>query len=98
MTIFVGARKRLRVTFRDDEGAYIDPDSVTFRIRTPEGVFSTHVYGTSAVVRENVGRYYLNITLPLSGVWAYTALGPVGSLGGATLTASEQLTVVAPFA
>ena len=92
--IVVGARKRLRAVFRDDDSAYLDPDTVTFFVRSPGRPATSYVYGGGALVRDSAGQYHLDITLDRAGTWYYTLSGVVSSLG-ATLSANGSISVQA---
>lgn len=59
--------------FKNTEtGADIDPDVVSVAIRTPSDVVSVYVYGTDPeVVRDGLGKYYLNVNADEEGTWYY---------------------------
>lgn len=48
-----------------------DPDALTLTVRTPAGVSTVYVYGSSAIVREGTGVYRFDLTFATSGAWAY---------------------------
>ena len=71
----------------------VDPDVVTFTVKTPAGVSTAYVYGVGvAVVRETTGDYYMEIDLATAGSWHYRIAGL--ATGGGFMGASEgQLNV-----
>ena len=47
-----------------------DPTTVTFRYKTPGGVVTSYVYLTdAAVVKDSVGRYYVDVSVTSGGTW-----------------------------
>lgn len=56
--------------------AYIDPETVTLRVRAPNAVVTNFVYGVdSEIVRDTVGNYYYNLVLSQRGTyhWKWSA-------------------------
>lgn len=63
---------RCSVTFRDIDGNYVDPTTVRFRFRRPDGAVTVYVYGVDVqVVRDSVGHYHCDIVLDVQGDWVY---------------------------
>lgn len=68
----IGDRVRVSVRFRDLRGALADPTAVTAKTKTPSGTTTSYVYGTAdELVRDDTGRYHLDIDVSASGYWAY---------------------------
>lgn len=66
----VGTLVRVTGTFTDSGGSAVDPTTVTFKYRTPEGVTTTYVYTTDAeLVKSSTGVYYVDVSVTSSGVW-----------------------------
>lgn len=74
MAYYKGALVRCRTQFRDPEtqDAYVDPASVTFKVRAPNGTTTTYVYGTDAqLVKESVGHYRADVNADQAGQWTF---------------------------
>lgn len=70
--IYPGASRRITGTFTDGDGAAVDPDTVTFKLRSPCGAESTFVYLIdNEVLRASTGSYYADVTLSMPGRWHY---------------------------
>lgn len=68
----VGATVRCSGAFTNDAGAAVDPTTITFRARKPDGVVAVYVYGTDAqLVKDAVGAYHVDLPATLAGRWAY---------------------------
>ena len=63
---------RCSVAFTDEDGAAVDPATVTFKWITGDGTESSYVYGTDAeLVKDDTGEYHVDLTLDESGVIWY---------------------------
>jgi hypothetical protein len=72
----VGDRRRLRFRFRDSAGAFADPTTVTFKMKEPDAVVTTYVYGVAAqLVKEAVGQYYVRWPIAKAGLHTWSAGG-----------------------
>jgi hypothetical protein len=70
--LYVGTSVRLTVSFRDSDGALVDPDAVTFRTFSPCGTQASYVYETDAeVTRTSEGRYVAEIEPDEVGRWRF---------------------------
>ena len=70
----LGSNVRCSVIYKSvPTGAYVDPTTVTFRIRTPEsGAVTTYVYVVDPeVVKDSVGHYHVDYTADYPGDWWY---------------------------
>lgn len=68
----IGDAARCIATFTDDDGAAVDPATVTFRWTTPAGVSDSYVYGTDAeVVRDATGLFHVDLPVTERGLWLY---------------------------
>lgn len=64
-----GQLARVTAAFKDASVA-VDPDTVTFRVRSPAGTVTAYVYGVDAdVVRDGLGNYHVDLALPTAGAW-----------------------------
>lgn len=51
---------------------YVDPDTVTLRVKDPSGNTTAYVYGTDVqVVQDSAGHYHANIDIDDAGTWYY---------------------------
>lgn len=74
----VGDVVRLDATFTDIDDEPVDPTTVTFRIREPDGALTAYVYGTDPeVVRSAAGVYHVewSVTLPGLHRWRFESTG-----------------------
>lgn len=69
---YAGSPVRVGAHFEDDTGTDVDPSTVTFVWRSPDGTETTYVYGTNAnVVRSSAGDFYAEVTPTEGGRWRY---------------------------
>lgn len=94
-TVDIGDMRGLKATVKDDQGAAVDPLTLTFEVGPKDGTPTAYTYGTDAeVVRDGVGLYHLDFTFPSAGVWAYRV-----QTTGPTLAESRTIVVKkSPFA
>ena len=69
-----GKTVRLRGEFRTPKTAIpanqlIDPVTVNLVIRAPDASVTTHVYGASAIVKDETGKYSFPLSLDLDGTY-----------------------------
>jgi uncharacterized protein YfaS (alpha-2-macroglobulin family) len=58
--------------FTDKLNAPVDPTTVTFKVRAPDGSVMTYVFGTdSELVKDSVGNYHVDVSVNLDGYWFY---------------------------
>ena len=79
-----GSNVRFWVIFEDPiTGAYVDPTTVTFKLRSPEtGVISTYTLPPGPeVVKDSVGHYHSDHTLGFPGNWYYRWEGAGAYIG-----------------
>jgi hypothetical protein len=72
-----GATVRIRVTFEDpDTAVETDPNSVTIKVRAPDGAVTTKVYNTDPeVIKEATGKYLYRLTLAQEGTYRWKWIG-----------------------
>jgi hypothetical protein len=74
MEVDQGAVIYLACTFRDENGALVDPDPVTLTIRAPAGTLTT-----PAITHPSLGLYEAETTIPVAapsaGVWRWRWYG-----------------------
>lgn len=70
MSYVVGSPRRFFCTFANLSG-YVDPTTIVAEVLSPAGaVVNTYTYGTgSAIVRDGVGQYHVDITPTTWGAW-----------------------------
>lgn len=70
--IYVNTTIRIPVNYQNDQGEDIDPDTVTFKLSSPNGTITTFVYGTDAEVsKTSTGDYYIDVIPDLPGRWFF---------------------------
>lgn len=77
-TYQVGDRIRVSTStpFTDIDSVAIDPDVVTFEIKSSDGTTASYVYNThSNVTKIATGDYACDFDVDLSGTWHYHILG-----------------------
>lgn len=63
---------RIPVNFQDADAADVDPDTITFKLYSPEADITTYVYGTNAQInRTSTGDYFVDVTPSLPGRWHF---------------------------
>lgn len=70
MDIIVSTRVRFVATFTDESGTLVDPSSVTWSVKAPDGTVTTPE-GT----RASAGVYHLQLVLDAPGRWKIEAQG-----------------------
>lgn len=67
---------RCNVEFKNRSGAFVDPTTITFKIKSPTGTITTYTYITDEeLVKESTGRYYIIVEPDESGTWHYRFSG-----------------------
>jgi hypothetical protein len=62
----------LSAVFTDRLSAVIDPTTVSFKIKDPEGVVTTYIFGTdSELIKDSTGNYHIDISVNTPGQWYY---------------------------
>ncbi len=62
----------ISAAFTDRNSAALDPSTVTFKIKDPNNLDTTYVYGTDAeVVKDSVGNYHIDISAAIVGRYYY---------------------------
>jgi hypothetical protein len=85
--IDIGDLIRLSGTFADLNGNLLDPTVVTLSIKESSGVVASFQYGRDAfVVRESVGKYYMDFAPNMEGLHTYRFAG-----SGAVTAAEEKM-------
>lgn len=72
----VGDAVRCRVEFKDTSDSFIDPTTVTFKLKLPSGSTTTYVYGTDAqLVKDSTGKYHVDVDISSAGIYYYRFIG-----------------------
>lgn len=78
----IGDRRKLSATITDEDGALIDPDTLIFKIKLPDGTVTTYTYGTDVeLVRDSIGVFHVYWDVETAGGywWRFAASGNVGA-------------------
>jgi uncharacterized protein YfaS (alpha-2-macroglobulin family) len=68
----VGDLVRVTGTVKNKAGQQIDPATVKFSVKPPNGIVTTYTYGIDAqLVRESQGNYRIDINANAPGLWHY---------------------------
>lgn len=69
---YPGATKRIAVNFQSSSDDDVDPTTVTFVLRSPNGVETSYVYGTdAALVQDSTGDYHIDVVPDMGGRWSF---------------------------
>ena len=92
--IDIGDIYRVSVPFTDADGTPQDPTTVKMFFRKPDATRVTYTYLTDAeLVRDDVGKYHVDLTIDQSGTWTYRfegASGPVTAADEETFDVKES--------
>lgn len=94
----VGAVARIVLTVSNPAGPLMDPSALRFKFIRPDFVQVDHVLGApeSGIVRDGLGRYHIDIPLPLVGNWYWrweTGPVPVGVSEGSIAVMPSRFTL-----
>ncbi len=67
---YVGTTITFNNEFTDSDGFYIDPESVSLSVLSPEGTETNYLYPTT-IVRDGTGLYHADMAPDRGGVWYY---------------------------
>lgn len=67
MADYPGCRKRFEYTYTDFDGAVMNPDAITVKVRSPLGEITA--YSKQSMTTTGTGVWYIEQTLPISGDW-----------------------------
>lgn len=71
--------------FTNASGVAADPTIVILWVQSPAFAKTQYTFGSSAIVKDSVGKYLFDLTLTASGVWLYKWIGE-----GAVVAASPD--------
>lgn len=66
----LGDLVRVSGTFKTQAGAAIDPSTVSFEFRRPDGTVTSYAY-PATIVRDSLGTYHVDIDANAPGTWRY---------------------------
>ena len=94
-TFDIGDLVRLKAAFTDAEsGAAIDPDTVAFRVREPDGTLTDYAY-PAEVTKTAVGAYQVDVDADQAGSWRWrvfsTGNGQAAEEDGFTVRKSKTV-------
>lgn len=65
---FIGTTIKLDALYQDEDNAYTNPTTVTFRLIKPDGTEASSTYGDGdSITRASTGVYYTTVTPTLGG-------------------------------
>lgn len=68
--VYVNSTYTIKGQFRDADGDYADPDTITMTLRSPSGTATTYTQGTDdEIERVDTGIYNADVYLDESGRW-----------------------------
>lgn len=87
---------RLTNAITDTAGAAADPGVLRLKIKPPQGVLQSYVFGVDAIiVKDSAGSYHADLQLSLAGTWYWRwesdAPNPGAAESEATVAASKVL-------
>lgn len=93
-TYDIGDKVKLRVEFTDvDTGDFVDPTTVTAKVKDPLGTVTLYIVTGGQIVRDELGKFSLEIEPAKEGPWSYRFEGTGANKGAAestfTVRASE---------
>jgi hypothetical protein len=73
MAYDIGDLVRIKATFRDPEAndAYIDPATVTLKVKDPAAVTTTYTLAGGQVIKDSTGHYHYDLSVATAGLWSY---------------------------
>lgn len=92
--IYPNSSARVTITFTDEDGNLLDPETVTFKLMSPCARSTTYVYGTDDEIQQlSEGVYGADVTPDKAGRWGYRweATGPVFA------TEDSFIVITSPF-
>lgn len=93
-TYDIGDLVRIQSTFKNVDGTVVDPTTITFKLKTPDGTVTTYVYGSNAeVVKEGTGIYHVDWSCTQAGqhIYLYVGTGTVQTAEDATFMVHERM-------
>jgi len=93
---------RIKITFKDETGLYIDPGAVTLRVFSPSAVQTTYTFGEDdEIEQEDIGIYVGIITTDEAGRWRYrwetTGTNSISATDGDILADASPFFDTVPF-
>lgn len=73
--IDIGDEVRFSMEFKDANGAFADPTTVTLRTRQPDGTEVSVVSPTPPVIKDSTGKYHADLTMTQSGRFHWRWVG-----------------------
>jgi hypothetical protein len=68
----MGSVVRIQVEIKDDDGTYVDPSTLVFKLLAPSGALTTYTYPASIqLVNDSDGIYHVNYNVDEPGIWTY---------------------------
>lgn len=76
---FPHTKKGVYARFRDEDGVFYDPTTVTFGTRNPVGTVTEYQFGVASnVSQQAIGVYLCIVTVDREGTWTFAAQGEDG--------------------
>lgn len=72
----VGDLVRVSAVFKNAAGTATDPTATSIKIRKPDGVVTTLVFGVDgALIRDSAGTFHTDISITMKGEWIHKFIG-----------------------
>ena len=72
----IGQVVRIRAAFANSNGSAVDPETVTFKVKSPLAQVTTFVLGVDEEVeQDSTGNYHVDLEPTIQGVWAVRWIG-----------------------
>ena len=77
-----GTTVKLTGSFQDaDSRAYIDPGTVTLKVKDPAGTIVSYTFAAGTVTKDATGKYSKSLTFSTAGEWYYRWEGTANADG-----------------
>ena len=94
--LYPGTTFPLRISFVDEDGEPVDPDTVTLKVMNPCRTTTTYVYETDAELeRESTGVYTINLVPDKAGRWHFRWI--TTGTGTALVQEDNFIVMASPF-
>ena len=93
----VGDRRKLTCEVRTEEGDLVDPTSLSFTMREPDGLVTEYLHGTDTELAEDTtGKYYVYWDCAQVGIhnWRFEASGTVQAVEESMFACRESQVII----
>lgn len=64
-----------------DTGDFVDPTTVTVQVKNPLGLMTSYVVTSGQIVRDELGKFSLDLEPDIQGIWSYNWIGTGANKG-----------------